>query len=161
MTYFLHYSHYLKRTRRHINRHYSCLFVACPKLLSLFESKADSSCYCNYWSYCFIAIIDECILFDSCSGWRCCRQTYWRSASVVTQNLLANALLIVTAVTPHTMARSVHSQATSDLFLSQNARIFSVGILRQHSAAPLGAWMYILHHPLTSYISHFNWNPNH
>ena len=37
----------------------------------------------------------------------------------------------------------------------------SVGILRQHSAAPLGAWMYILHQPLTSYISHFNWNPNH
>jgi hypothetical protein len=40
------------------------------------------------------------------------------------QNLLANALLIVTAVTPHTMARRVHTQATSDLFLSQNARIF-------------------------------------
>ena len=57
MTYFLHYSHYLKRTRRHINRHYSCLFAACPKLLSLFESAADSSCYCNYWSYCFYCYI--------------------------------------------------------------------------------------------------------
>jgi len=32
----------------------------------------------------------------------------------------------------------------------------SVRILRQHSAAPLGAWMYILHHPFTSYISPFN-----
>ena len=55
------------------------------------------------------------------------------------QNLLANALLIVTAVTPHTMAWRVHIQATSDLFSLTERPDISVGILRQHSAAPLGA----------------------
>jgi hypothetical protein len=55
------------------------------------------------------------------------------------QNLLANALLIVTAVTPHTMARRVHIQATSDLVSLTERPDISVGILRQHSAAPLGA----------------------
>ena len=51
-------------------------------------------------------------------------ESYWLESMVVMQNFLANALLIVTAVTPHTMARRVHIQATSDLFLPQNARIF-------------------------------------
>jgi hypothetical protein len=42
----------------------------------------------------------------------------------VTLNLQADAVLTVTAVTPHALARRVQTQATSDHFLWQNARIF-------------------------------------
>ncbi len=55
------------------------------------------------------------------------RYRHWvSSSSVVTLNLQANAQLTVIAGTPHTMARPVQSQATSDHFLSQNARMFQL-----------------------------------
>ena len=156
MTYFLHYSHYLKRTRRHINRHYSCLFVACPKLLSLFESEADSSCHCNYWSYCFY-----CYYWWMYFVWQLFRMTMLQT------NLLKKCISCDAEFASrraadchcrHTVYNGTACAYPSNIWFLSLTELpdISVRILRQHSAAPLGAWMYILHHPFTSYISHFN-----
>jgi hypothetical protein len=48
----------------------------------------------------------------------------------------ANALLTVTAVTPHTFALRVQTQATSDDFLSHNARMFRLEFFANTHTAP-------------------------
>ena len=74
MTYFLHYSHYLKRARRHINRHYSWLFLL-PVLNYCLCLKAEWTGHviANIGVIAFIAIIDECAcLTVKTHEWRFC-----------------------------------------------------------------------------------------
>ncbi len=51
------------------------------------------------------------------------------SASFVTVNLRANTLLTVTAVSRHSLARSVQTQGASDHYIWQNARMFRLEFL--------------------------------
>jgi hypothetical protein len=71
--------------------------------------------------------------------------------------LYANALLTVIAVTPHTLARRVQTQATSDDFLSHNTQMFRLEFFANTDTAPQVCEFtyYFSHLHLISVISTF------